>query len=144
MGNILGDIIESIKERWGEIVVGVVIIIILLLTMSLYGFSFEDINGKDEKDSEKSKVTDTIEIVYEGMYNKFDELCESDDLENLCKRLSKGKQKSCNTVNCCVWAENKNGGACVEGDELGPMIKADKDKLKYDEYYYLNKKFKLK
>jgi hypothetical protein len=140
MRNIFADITESIKENWGEIVVGVVLLIVLLLTMSLYGLSFQDINDDDKP----KKATDTIEFIYEGMYNKFDELCKDDDLEKMCKGLGHGKQKSCNTVQCCVWAENKNGGACVEGDNMGPMIKEDNNKMKYDEYYYLNKKFKLK
>ena len=45
MVNIFGSMIESIKSNWGEILVGITLIIILLLTLSLYGMTFEDING---------------------------------------------------------------------------------------------------
>ena len=60
MVNIFGSMIESIKSNWGEILVGITLIIILLLTLSLYGMTFEDINGM-LKNSENKKV-DTIEI----------------------------------------------------------------------------------
>ena len=53
MANILGEIINSIKAKWGEIVVGVALIIILLLTLSLYGFSFKNINGDKGDDEDK-------------------------------------------------------------------------------------------
>ena len=141
MGNILGEIINSIKAKWGEIVIGVALIIILLLTLSLYGFSFTDVNGEDKED----KTDDTIKIVYEGMTNKFDPLCETDDLEKMCNDLGSGpgKKRSCNLAKCCVWVKNKNGEECTEGDETGPLFKTDKSNLKYDEYYYLNKRHKL-
>jgi len=142
MRNILGVIIQSFKEKWGEIVVGVTLLIVLLLTLSLYNFSFDEIED-ESKENKKEKTTDTIEFVYEGMSNKYNKLCETDDLEKMCGNLSKGGKVSCTGVNCCVWATNKNGGSCVEGDELGPMIKEDSNKMKYDEYYYLNKKYKV-
>tara|TARA_A100000164_G_C21433697_1_gene552245 strand:- start:37 stop:456 length:420 start_codon:yes stop_codon:yes gene_type:complete len=139
MRNILGSITQSMKEKWGEIVIGVTLLIILLLTFSLYNFSFDDIEKEEDK---KEKESDTIEFIYEGMNNKFNLLCESDDLEKVCNKLNNSKT-SCNLVNCCVWATNKNGGNCVEGNNLGPMIKEDKTHMKYDEYYYLNKKSKI-
>tara|TARA_B100000925_G_scaffold291821_1_gene281656 strand:+ start:30426 stop:30875 length:450 start_codon:yes stop_codon:yes gene_type:complete len=149
MANILGEIINSIKAKWGEIVVGVALIIILLLTLSLYGFSFKNINGDkgdDEGEGEdKEKSVDTIEIIYEGMTNKFDSLCDEEDLEKVCSDLGSGhgKRYSCNVAKCCVWAKNKNGEECIEGDKSGPMFKTDKSNMKYDEYYYLNKRYKL-
>ena len=139
MTNILGVIIQSLKEKWGEIVVGVTLLIVLLLTLSLYNFSFDEIEN-ESGENKKEKKTDTIEFIYEGMNNKYNKLCETDDLEKMCGNLSKGGKVSCTNVDCCVWATNKNGGSCVEGDELGPMIKEDSNKMKYDEYYYLNKK----
>jgi hypothetical protein len=141
MRNILGEIINSIKAKWGEIVVGVALIIILLLTLSLYGFSFEDLNGEEKGE----KSVDTIEVIYEGMSNKFDSLCEKDDLEEMCSNLGSGngKRHSCNVAKCCVWVKNKNGEECVEGDESGPLFKTDESNMKYDEYYYLNKRYNL-
>lgn len=144
MVNILGSMMQSIRDNWAEIVVGITLIIILLLTLSLYGVSFEDINGVLKNDKEKK--VDTIEIIYEGMSNKFDDLCaESDNLEKLCSDLGSGngKQHGCNVAKCCVWAKNNKTEECVEGDMNGPMFKQDKSGMKYDEYYYLGKKHKL-
>lgn len=139
--NILGTITQSISENWGEIIVGITLIVVLLLTLSLYGLSFEDINGVVKTNKEKKKRS--IEIIYEGMENKFDALCKNDNLHEVCSNLGKGKQSGCNVVKCCVWAKNKNTEECIQGDESGPMFKQDKDTMKYDEYYYLNKKYKM-
>ena len=145
MRNILGVIIQSFKEKWGEIVVGVTLLIVLLLTLSLYNFSFDEIED-ESKENKKEKTTDTIEFVYEGMSNKYNKLCDiSDDLEKetMCGNLGNGGRVSCNNVECCVWATNKNGGSCVGGDRSGPSTNPDSNKMKYDEYYYLNKKYKV-
>ena len=143
MRNILGDISESIKERWGEIIIGTVFIIILILTLPVYDLPFENINGDD---NDNRKEMDTLEVIYEGYTNKFDMLCEDEDLEKVCADLGSGvgKRSACNVAKCCVWVKNKNTEECVEGDKDGPMVKEDKQKNKYDEYYYLNKKYKMK
>ena len=141
MVNILGTITQSITDNWGEIIVGITLIIVLLLTLSMYGMTFDDINGALK--NKKEKKVDTIEIIYEGMSNKFDDLCdESENLEKLCSDLGSGngKQIGCNVAKCCVWVKNKNVEECVEGDKSGPMFKEDKNGLKYDEHYYLNKR----
>lgn len=143
---------QSIKDNWAEIIVGVALITILLMSLSMYNITFEDVNGiinkYGRKDGEaKEKSMDTIEIVYEGMSNKFDELCDdTDNLEQVCANLGSGsgKKHSCNLVKCCVWATNDNTSECVEGDETGPMFKTDKNGMRYDEYYYQNKKFPMK
>jgi len=143
MINILGIINQSIKENWGEIIVGVVLITVLLLTLSMYGMTFEDMNDVFKNDD--TKTTHTVEIIYEGMANQFDQLCDgSENLENVCSDLGSGKKAGCNVAKCCVWAKNKNTKECVEGDKDGPMFKEDKNGMKYDEYYYLNKKYKIK
>ena len=84
MRNILGDISESIKERWGEIIIGTVFIIILILTLPVYDLTFENINGDD---NDNRKEMDTLEVIYEGYTNKFDMLCEDEDLEKVCADL---------------------------------------------------------
>ena len=63
MINILGTIIQSIRENWSEIVVGITLIVVLLLTLSLYGLNFEDID--DIISNNKGEKKQTIEIVYE-------------------------------------------------------------------------------
>tara|TARA_B100000900_G_scaffold76182_1_gene60957 strand:- start:162 stop:593 length:432 start_codon:yes stop_codon:yes gene_type:complete len=143
MRNILGDISESIKERWGEIIIGTVFIIILILTLPVYDLTFENINGDDNNNK---KEMDSLEVIYEGYTNKFDMLCKDEDLEKVCADLGSGvgKRAACNVAKCCVWVKNKDTEECVEGDEDGPMIKEDNQNNKYDEYYYLNKKYKMK
>jgi len=136
MNNIFNSINQSIRSNWAEIVVGIALLIILLLTLSMYGMTFEDINGRNKK----KKPAKTVEIVYEGMSNK---LCEQDDLEKMCSNMGKGKRSGCNSVNCCVWVKNEHNQSCVEGDENGPVIREDEQNNKYDEYYYMNKKFKM-
>lgn len=53
MVNILDTIIQSIKDNWGEIIVGITLIIVLLLTLSMYGMTFDDINGALKNKKEK-------------------------------------------------------------------------------------------
>ena len=144
MINILGTIIQSIRENWSEIVVGITLIVVLLLTLSLYGLNFEDID--DIISNNKGEKKQTIEIVYEGMVNKFDDLCtDSEDLEKLCSGLGSGdgKRRGCNVAKCCVWAKNNDTEECIEGDKSGPMFQQDKNGINYDEYYYLNKQVKI-
>ena len=108
MVNILGTITQSITDNWGEIIVGITLIIVLLLTLSMYGMTFDDINGALK--NKKEKKVDTIEIIYEGMSNKFDDLCDEEkNLEKLCSDLGSGngKQLGCNVAKCCVWVKNK-------------------------------------
>lgn len=66
-----------------------------------------------------------------------DAICNGDlETKNAaCKQMS--TQNSCNTHNCCVWAKKNKTFACLGGDSSGPTY----DGGKYDEYYYVNKKF---
>lgn len=66
-----------------------------------------------------------------------DAICNGDlETKNAaCKQMS--TQDSCNTHNCCVWAKKNKILTCLGGDSSGPTY----DGGKFDEYYYLNKKF---
>ena len=66
-----------------------------------------------------------------------DAICNGDlETKNAaCKQMS--TQNSCNTHNCCVWAKKNKTFTCLGGDSSGPTY----DGGKFDEFYYLNKKF---
>jgi len=61
--------------------------------------------------------------------------------ENLkCKSL--GEKSVCTNALCCVWAATKKGkGICLGGDKSGPT--KNPPDMQIDEYYYLDKKYKL-
>jgi len=57
-----------------------------------------------------------------------------------CKSL--GEKSVCTNALCCVWATAKKGkGICLGGDKSGPT--KNPPDMKIDQYYYLDKKYKL-
>ena len=86
----------------------------------------------------------TVNSISKKEYNalKKNSFCDSENLENKCKELGKNGKVGCN-IDCCVWASNKNGGSCVQGNKEGPIMKKDAKLVNYDEYYFLNKKYKI-
>ena len=57
-----------------------------------------------------------------------------------CKSL--GGKSVCTNALCCVWATTKKGkGICLGGDKSGPT--KNPPDMQIDEYYYLDKKYKL-
>ena len=69
----------------------------------------------------------------------------SSALENSCNRLFK---KSCNAVDCCVYAHDKNtkDSRCVAGKgKTGPIYKTNGEGVTYayDYWYYLGKKYPI-
>ena len=57
-----------------------------------------------------------------------------------CKSL--GNKSVCTNALCCVWATTKKGkGICLGGDKSGPT--KNPPNMQIDEYYYLDKKFKV-
>ena len=57
-----------------------------------------------------------------------------------CKSL--GEKSVCTNALCCVWATTKKGkGICLGGDKSGPT--KNPPNMQIDEYYYLDKKFKI-
>lgn len=61
------------------------------------------------------------------------------ELDNRCRKLeSKG---TCSNATCCVWATSKKGkGLCLGGSAPAGPTKIPKN-FKFDEYYYLGKKY---
>tara|TARA_B110000008_G_C16964862_1_gene561560 strand:+ start:2368 stop:2808 length:441 start_codon:yes stop_codon:yes gene_type:complete len=61
----------------------------------------------------------------------------------MAKKCGKFKRKSeCTSVECCVFAKNKNGTNCVPGNAMGPTMRKDKQLVNYDSFYYMKKKLK--
>ena len=87
------------------------------------------------------------EDLKKGFCKKADESLSPKELEaemnreNLkCKSL--GEKSVCTNALCCVWATAKKGkGLCLGGDKTGPT--KDPPNMQIDEYYYLDKKYKL-
>ena len=73
--------------------------------------------------------------------------CMSKNIPKMCKQLEtlRGKKSkySCNTSHCCVWVKNKNNSGCVPGNKDGPLYLTDNNGLKYSNYYYKNKMYKI-
>ena len=74
-----------------------------------------------------------------GDVNELDKLCEKRGVGELAK-------KKCMKYECCIWPEykdkkNKDKPKCVAGDKTGPSISLPN--LGYDEFYYMNKKYKI-
>jgi hypothetical protein len=69
------------------------------------------------------------------------EIEEEMSIENAkCKSL--GDKSVCTNALCCVWATTKKGkGICLGGDKSGPT--KNPPNMQIDEYYYLDKKFKV-
>jgi hypothetical protein len=61
----------------------------------------------------------------------------------MAKKCGKFKNKSeCTSVECCVFAKNKNGTKCVPGNAGGPNMKKDNKLVNYDAFYYMTKGLK--
>ena len=96
------------------------------------------IENFDDKELKTPLLNNIInENKYESLKKK--SFCNQNDLEKKCNKFNKN---SC-ILECCVCTSNKNGGKCVEGNAGGPIMKKDDKLINYDEYYYLNKKYKL-
>jgi len=123
------DILMYIGNNIIEILLMAALFLVIVINLHIYDLEI----GK-----KKIKTKPTKTVIFEKMSNKDDvDLCDSDNLEEMCNNLgkSKGGKSTCNLVSCCVWYDGK----CGEGDENGPMFKYDDKKT----YWHLNKKYKL-
>ena len=68
--------------------------------------------------------------------------CDESNKAKVCKNLTKRGLNKCSKYPCCAWVKYKKGAKCVSGNETGPSIKSSMEK--YDEYYYMGKKYNLK
>ena len=74
--------------------------------------------------------------------------CSSGNVEQLCKNVKEQGKNECIQYPCCNWIDLKDkkgkikDSLCVKGSVTGPnMIKPN---MKFDEFYYMNKKYKNK
>jgi|UniRef100_A0A6C0C384 hypothetical protein len=88
-----------------------------------------------------SKILENIENKKKYDAIKKKGFCNNIGMDKKCGEFD--NKTACTTVDCCVWAKNKNGSKCVPGDINGPQMQKDKSLTKYDEFYYLNKNKKL-
>lgn len=125
--------------------------LLFLLSFILYylGFSLPEDKKKeiDHVVVMESFKPDKLSLTDKDLNNykkiKIKSFCENGDLEKKCKSLKKSGIKGCSSTNCCVWASNKYGSDCVEGNKNGPLLKKDNNLKDYDYYYYLNKRHKI-
>tara|TARA_B100001059_G_scaffold236825_1_gene291067 strand:- start:17855 stop:18322 length:468 start_codon:yes stop_codon:yes gene_type:complete len=125
--------------------VAIIFALSLLLMALVIIFTVLDISFK-----ENDMITSDVYIL-EGNTNlkKYrKEKCTSDvnEVEKLCEKKGVGElaKKKCMKYECCIWPEykdKKNKPRCVAGDKTGPSISTSK--LGYDEFYYMNKKYKI-
>ena len=90
--------------------------------------------------SNKHNAPNKNDILTKGFCKSHD---NSNTLDKSCNKLS---QKSCNLVNCCVYAHDKktDKSTCVAGSGVhGPTYKSDgkQRRIDYDYWYYLGKRY---
>lgn len=85
----------------------------------------------------ESKLLEKIENKNQYKKIKKNGFCNNIGMDKKCGNFD--NKTACTSIDCCVWAKNKNGSNCVPGDANGPKMQKDKKLMKYDEFYYLNK-----
>jgi len=88
----------------------------------------------------ESKMLENIENKNQIKKMKKNGFCNNLNMNSKCSKFD--NKTACTSVECCVFAKNKNGSNCVPGDANGPQMKKDKKLVNYDEYYYLDKEVK--
>ena len=124
----LGEPFGYIKENAVNIYVIVWGICITVLLINFFGVKF---------DTEEKKPVFKQVAVYEQFKTK--DPCNNAD--KMCKK--KTGKGSCTYHDCCVWAHSKNGWGCLQGDKDGPEENYDSKGSKYDEYWYLKKRYEI-
>ncbi len=118
---------QFLKKNWENVYV---FIWAMCITIILINFFKLDM-GKDDN---KKPVFKNVAI-----YEQFSNVCKN--AEKNCPK-NPGK-KSCTYNDCCIWATSKNGTSCIKGDKDGPETENDPKGSKYDEYWFLKKKYKI-
>ena len=130
MSNLVPDLFgESaiyLKNNWENIYIFVWVFTITIIVINVLKVDMST-NGK--------------EAVFKNLavYEQFTSAC-SNAGKNCPKKPGK---KSCTFNDCCVWATSKNGSSCVQGDKDGPEEDNDAKGSKYDEYWFLKKRYNI-
>jgi hypothetical protein len=89
----------------------------------------------------ESKLLENIENKNKVKQMKKKSFCNNLNMNKKCGNFD--NKTACTSVECCVWAKNKNNDwKCIPGDANGPEMKKDSKLVNYDEYYYLDKEIK--
>jgi hypothetical protein len=126
-GDLFGETASYIKNNWENIYVFVWAITITIIIINVLGLDMSKGDGK-------KPIFKNIAI-----YEQFSNVCKDAD-KNCPKRTGR---KSCTAHECCVWATSKNESKCLQGDKDGPEIDNDKKGSKWDEYWFLKKRYNL-
>ena len=122
-------VVKSITQKnhtlKGDLIAILIIILTIFLLQQLYYYI---------KKNEGMSLMDKSEKQY------IENECSKSDKQKVCNALTKRGLKKCSKYPCCAWVNYKKGAKCVRGSFSGPYIQSSVDK--YDEYYYLGKKYK--
>lgn len=133
--NIQTTVVKSVVQKnhslKGDLIVILIILATIVILQQLYYFYKNSyvIEGQ-------SNLLDKSEKQY--IENK----CNETNKSKVCNELTKRGLKQCSKYHCCAWVKYKKGAKCVTGNETGPIISSAENK--FDEYYYMGKKYKLK
>lgn len=125
--DLFGESAIYLKKNWENIYVFVWALTITIIIINVFQI---DMNNNGDKKPVFKNV---------AIYEQFTTACKN--AEKNCPK-KKGK-KSCTFNDCCVWAKSKNGNSCVQGDKDGPETDNDSKGSKWDEYWYLKKRYNV-
>lgn len=137
----MSSLLKFIRKHWENIYIVVWFLCIMILLQAILGIKIVDDKKKD-KDAEKV-ATRVIESMKSSNKKVTKSICDGNNIAKACAKIGKSGLKACNTLDCCVWAKSKTGKFCVEGDSDGPELNQDHKGKLFEEYYYLNKKYKI-
>jgi hypothetical protein len=124
--DLFGESAIYLKNNWENIYIFVWVFTITIIVINVLKVDMNT-NGK--------------EAVFKNLavYEQFTSTCE-DAGKNCPKKPGK---KSCTFNDCCVWATSKKGSSCVQGDKEGPEEDNDAKGSKYDEFWFLKKRYNI-
>ena len=126
-GDLFCETASYMKENWENIYVIVWAITITIIIINVLGINMAADDGK-------KAIFKNIAI-----YEQFSNVCKNAD-KNCPKKTGR---KSGTSHECCVWATSKNGSKCLQGDKDGPEEDNDSKGSKWDEYWFLKKRYNL-
>ena len=128
---VVKSIVQKNHSLKGDIIVIFLIIASIIILQKLYYFYKTNnvIEGQ-------TNLIDKSEKQY------IERQCDKSNKSKVCNALTSRGLKKCSKYHCCAWVKYKKGAKCVAGNESGPIINSADNK--FDEYYYMGKKYKLK
>ncbi|RZD41851.1 MAG: hypothetical protein CXT73_04215 [Methanobacteriota archaeon] len=137
----MGYFAKFISKHWENIYVVIWILCMIILIQAVFNIRIKDDKKKGKKGEKVTAVI--IENMKSSQKKVTKNICNGKEIPKACAKIGKSGLKACNTLECCVWTKSKSGNFCVEGDKDGPELNQDHKGKKFEEYYYLNKKYKI-